>query len=698
MRSAAIRKTEAGAVCVFLVLVILAVFGQTTHFDFVNYDDDKNVYENPVVEKGLSVSAVGWAFTHAQVANWIPLTTLSHMLDCQLFGLHAGGHHLVNVLLHAATAVLLFLVLRQMTGSLWRSAFVAAVFAVHPLRAESVAWVSERKDVLSAFFFMLTIGAYVRNVRQPSWIGRCAVLLFFTLGLMSKSMVATLPFVLLLLDYWPLKRISYFRPSPHNGEAGRFPASDLKHLLIEKFPLFVLAAGACAATALMPGLVIADAHRLPLFERIVNALVAYVVYLCQMFFPTGLAIPYPNAPTGVPVWKAGFAFVVLAAISAGVVAWRKKNPCLLTGWFWYLGMLFPVIGIIQILHNVAHADHYTYLPEIGLAIAVTWAVADWSAGWKHRRAVLGGLMAAVIVTLMVCAHIQTSYWKNDETLWTRALDCTSGNSVARNNLGLALAKNGDVEGAIAQFRQALEIHPDDAEIHYNLGVALSVKGDLDGAIAQYQKALDYAPDNAEFHNNLGTALFAKGSVEEAIAQFQESTRLQPRYADAHYNLGNAVLKLGKLDEAIAQYKQVLEINPNHENAHYNLGTVLFVKGDLRGAITQYQIVLEINPGHVNAQNNLAWLLSTAPDASLRNGAKAIALAENASRLSANGNPLILQTLAAAYAEKGSYALAAVTARHALELAVTQKNDALAATLQKEIKLYEANTPERDVTR
>ena len=688
MRSATIRKIEAGAVCVFLVLVVLAVFGQTTHFEFVNYDDDKNVYENPVVEKGVSVRAVGWAFTHAQVANWIPLTTLSHMLYCQLFGPNAGGHHLVNVLLHAATAVLLFLVLRQMTGSLWRSAFVATVFAVHPLRAESVAWVSERKDVLSGLFFMLTLGAYVRNVRKPSWTGQGVVMFFFILGLLSKSMVATLPFVLLLLDYWPLKRISDFP----------FPISDLKRLLIEKIPLFVLSAVSCVAAALMPGLLIADAHRLPLFERIGNALVAYVVYLWQMFFPAGLAIPYPGAPTGEPGWKAGLAFVALAAISAWVVARRKKQPCLLAGWLWYLGMLFPVIGIIQILHHVAHADHYTYLPEIGLAIAGTWAVADWSAGWKWRRVILGGLMAVVIGALMVCAHAQTAYWKNDETLWTRALDCTSGNSVAHNNLGLALAKKGDVEGAIAQFSLALAIHPDDGEIHYNLGVTLFVKGDLEGAIAQYQKALEITPDNAEFHNNLGTALFAKGSLDEAIAQFQESLKIQPGYADARYNLGNALLKLGKLDEAIAQYRKTLEINPDHENAHYNLGVALFVKEDLKGAIAQYQKVLEINPGQVNAQNNLAWLLSTSPDASLRNGTKAVALAENASRSSGGGNPFILQTLAAAYAEKGSYGPAAATARHALDLAVTQKNDALAATLQKEIKLYEANTPERDVTR
>jgi len=357
-----------------------------------------------------------------------------------------------------------------------------------------------------------------------------------------------------------------------------------------------------------------------------------------------------------------------------------------------------VIGIVQISHDVAHADHYTYLPEIGLAIAVTWAVAGWSARWKQQRMVLGGLMAVIIGALMFRAHAQTSYWRNDETLWTRALDCTSGNSVAHNNMGLALAKKGDADGAIAQFNQALAIQPDDGEVHYNMGVVLLAKGDVEDAIAQYERALEIAPDSAEFHNNLGTALFAKGDVEDAIAQFQESLKIQPDHADARYNLGNALLRLGKLDEAIAQYRKTLEINPGHENAHYNLGVALFMKGDLKEAIAQYQNVLEINPGQVNARNNLAWLLSTAPDAALRDGAKAVALAENASRLSGGENPFILQTLAAAYAEKGSYETAVATARRALALAAAQKDGALAATLQTEIKLYEANTPERDVTR
>ena len=442
-------------------------------------------------------------------------------------------------------------------------------------------------------------------------------------------------------------------------------------MLIEKIPLLALAAGACGVTALVPGLVIPEAHRLPLFERLGNAVVSYVIYLRQMIFPTGLAMPYPSPANGQPIGQVALALVFLAAITAGVVAWRKKHPCLLMGWLWYLGMLLPVIGIIQILHNVAHADHFTYLPEIGLAIAVTWAVADLNCEMETTAGDFARLMAAVIGTLLVCAHAQTSYWKNDETLWTRALDCTSGNSVAHNNLGLALAKNGDVADAIAQFSEALKIHPDDAEVHYNLGVSLFVKGDFEDAIAQYHTALAIAPDNAVFHNNLGTALYAKGAVEEAIAQFRESAKLQPGYADAHYNLGNALLNLGKLDEAIAQYRSTLDINPAHEQAHYNLGVALFMKGDLAAAV--YAIPksfgTQSQPGQCPEQPGMVSL-NQGRIASQRR--KSRYLGRNANWSSSGGNPFILQTLAAAYAEKGSYEPALVTARQALNLAVAQR--------------------------
>jgi tetratricopeptide (TPR) repeat protein len=711
------RKTEtiqAIGVCVFLVLAVLAVFGQTARFEFFNYDDPLNVYQNPVVIKGLSVQAIGWAFSHPQTGNWIPLTTLSHMLDCQIFGLHAGGHHLVNVLWHAANAVLLFLVLRQLTGSLWRSAFVAALFAVHPLRAESVAWVSERKDVLSGFFFILTMWGYVRHVRKPSCARYFAVLLLFALGLMAKGMVATLPFVLLLLDYWPLGRL-------HNPR-------ELLALVREKIPLLAIAAADCVVTALMPGLMVH--YRLPLLERVGNALVSYVVYLRQMIFPVGLAAHYPIAPHGQPVWLVCLAFVLLAAIFAVLVACRQRYPYLLMGWLWYLGMSFPVIGIIQISSDAAHADRYTYLPEIGLAIAVAWRTADWLAKWVHGRMVFACLTVAMICALTVWGHIQTSYWRNDESLWTRSLACAADfNSLAHNGLGNALYESGKKKEAIAQYRQALDINPAYKVAHFYLGRVLFDQGQREEALAHYRMALESDPDYADARCNLANALSAMGGRMEAIAQYRKVLESNPDYPEARYNLANTLLQSGKLEEAIAQYqravetapkdarirnnlgialaikgdndgamaqfRKALEINPAFVDAHYDLGAALAKAGKLNEAIVQYRKTLEINPNQLNALNNLAWLLAAAPDASLRNGANAVALAEQASQLTRGGEPSVLRTLAAAYAETGRFADAAATARRALELAVAQRDDDLMASLPGEIKLYEANTPMRD---
>jgi tetratricopeptide (TPR) repeat protein len=562
-----------------------------------------------------------------------------------------------------------------MTGSLWCSAFVAAVFAVHPLRAESVAWVSERKDVLSGFCFILTIAAYVRWVRKRSRAGYWAVVLLFALGLMAKSMVATLPFVLLLLDYWPLGRMGGMENAEcrmkkaevrdQRGEGGepRTPGVPLWELVKEKIPLFLLSIGSCFVTALVPGLVVPDSFRLPFLERISNALVSYVVYLRQMVFPAGLATPYPIVSGGQPLWKVGLAILLLAAVSAGLLAWRKKQPCLLAGWLWYLGMLVPVIGIVQISFDAAHSDRYTYLPGIGLAIAGTWAVADWSAGWRHRQVILGGLMMAVIGALAVGGYGQTSYWKDDPSLWTRALDCTVGNIAAHNCLGGYFLDKGEKEKAIEQYREALRIKPDSESVGISLGEALVKAGKLDEAVAQYRETLRFRPDSAAVWNSFGMAL-AKG---------------------------------GRYDDAIASYRKALKITPRSAAVYDNLGLAFFQKGDMKEAIDCWQQVLEIEPDMPNVQNNLAWLLATTPDSSLRNGAKAVALAEKANKWERGGNPIVLHSLAAAYAETGRYGDAARAARRALELATAQTNDDLTSKLPMEIKLYEAGRPMRDAT-
>jgi tetratricopeptide (TPR) repeat protein len=695
------------SVGVFLILIVLAVFGPAAHFAFINYDDNTNIYENPSVENGLSLNGVGWAFTHVQVANWIPLTTLSHMLDCQLFGMNAGGHHLVNVLLHAATAVLLFLGLRQLTGSLWRSAFVAAVFTVHPLRVESVVWVSERKDVLSAFFFMLSLLAYARYAQGRSRIGAGATLnpqsltrnyllalFFFACGLLSKPMVATLPFVLLLLDCWPLQRFSI--------SGFQFPV--FLRLALEKIPFFLLAAASCLAVAFVPGLAVVPPPGmvttgndvLPLFERLGGALVSGAVYLRQLVFPAGLAIPYPDPPSGFPAWKICLALLLLAAISAGALFWRKKYPFLLVGWLWFLGMLAPVSGIVSISNYAAHADRYTYLPGIGLAFAGTWLLADLSAGWKHRRAILGGMMAVVIGTLMVCARAQTFYWRNSESLWTRTLAVTGANIVACDNLGNAYARAGRLPEAIAQYQRALAINPDYEGARNDLANVLLTAGQTQQAIAQYRKVLEINPGFFEARYNLAVELFQNGDMDGAIAQYRKVLEINPGAAQARNNLGVALYKKGLRDEAIVQYQKALATSPRYAEAHNNLGVAFMQAGRMAEAAEQYRAALEITPGYVDALNNLAWVLATAPSASLRDGIAALALSQKAIQSAGGENPVLLRTLAAAQAETGRYADAAESARHALRLAVAAGNSPLAGTLQQEINLYDAGSPVRDV--
>ena len=628
-------------VCLILVVLVLAVFGQTAGFQFVNYDDKSYVYENPVVQKGLTLEGAVWALTYGRIGHWHPLTWLTHMADCQFYGLWAGGHHLTNVVLHALAAVLLFLALKELTGNLWRSACVASLFAVHPLRAESVAWIAERKDVLSGLFFMLTLWSYGRYAHQPTRWRFALVALAFGLGLLSKNMLVTLPFVLLLLDWWPLGRL---------GSGGTWVG-----LAREKIPLFLLSLGSCVATALVPEKVEAD--RIPFLERTANAVVSYGIYLRQMAFPSGLAIPYLNPPTGVPWWEVGLALIVLGAISITVLVCRHKQPFLLMGWLWYLGMLVPAIGLIQISYY-AHADRYTYLPGIGLVLAATWAVGDLSLKWKHREAVLASMMAVVIGVLMACAWKQTRHWKDSEALWTHTLACTKDNYMAHYNLGLALDKKGTVNDAIFQFREALQIKPDHIASHIDLGIAL----------------------------------FQNGRPDEAISQLRMAVQLNPNYEKAQNNLGNALMQKGELDEAIPHLQSAVQIDPDYVNAQNNLGSALLRKGDANEALAHFQRALQIEPDDPATQNNLAWVLATCAEPSQRDGKRAVELAERAGQLTRGENPFVLSTLAAAYAESGRFTEAVKTAQDALQVARAQSKTALVASLQAELKFYEAGSP------
>jgi tetratricopeptide (TPR) repeat protein len=561
-----------------------------------------------------------------------------------------------------------------MTGALWRSAFVAAVFAIHPLRVESVAWVAGRKDVLSAFFFMLTLGAYARYVRKPDSLARYLVVAAaFVLALLSKPSVVTLPFVLLLLDYWPLRRFEQSRK--------------LSGLILEKIPLLALAAGACVMTVLAEGEAIATVATVSMPLRLGNAVVSYVVYLRQMVWPEGLAVPYPYPHNGLPAWEVALAGALLAVLSA--VAWgeRRRRPWMLMGWLWYLGMLTPMIGIVQV-GAFAHADRMTYLPQIGIYVAVTWLAAEW----RVSRGLLGGLMTAVILALMICAWQQTTYWKDSVTLWTHTVACTSDNAFTSLGLGNALIQKGRVDEAIPHYQKVLEINPDVVEAHNNLGNALLQTGKVDEAIAHFQKALEIKADDAEAHNSLGNALLQEGKVDEAIFHFHKALQLKPGLADAHYNLGVALDQMGRVDKAIADYLKALEINPDNAKAHTNLGQDFLQQGNMREAINHFQRALQIEPAEPALQNNLAWLLAACPEASLRNGSKAVQLATQANALTGGENPIILHTLAAALAEAGRFSEAVETAQQALRVAEAQSNTGLAGALQSEMKLYQAGMP------
>jgi len=577
---------------IFLAAVIWVVFGQTWHHQFINFDDPAYVVANPIVQQGLTWEGFRWALTYGEIGHWHPLTWLSHMLDCQLYGLNPGSHHGTNVLLHTATTILLFLVLRQMTGFLWRSAFVAAVFAIHPLRVESVAWIAERKDVLSACFFMLTLGAYVRYVRRPpSMLGYGLVMSSYALGLLSKNMLVTTPFVLLLLDYWPLQRISTFTPKV------------LLRLVAEKIPLFGLTILSCLATALVPEKVpVAD--QLSFVLRMENVLTSYVTYIWQMLYPSGLACLYPNPVNDLPLGRVIGALGLLLVVSGAAWKFRQSHPSLIVGWLWYLGMLIPAIGMVQISYY-AHADRYTYLPEIGLYLALTWMVADVCTRWRHRSLMLGGCAAVILVALTFCAHTQAAYWKDSETLWSHTLACTSDNAIAELNHGNALVQNGNVNAALVDFQTALQLKPRYAEAHFNLGDALAQKGRMDEAIAQFQQAVQLKPDYAEAHNNLANALILKGRVDEALSHFRQALQLEPDRAEAHYNLASALIQSGQVEEAIRQFQASLRIKPDRAETHYNLGLALIQKGSVDAAIRQFQQSLQIQPGRAEGHVNLA---------------------------------------------------------------------------------------------
>ncbi len=643
------------AVCAVIVALIWIVFGQTLRFNFVNYDDRTYVYENSLVSAGVSLNGLARAFVDTQTRNWHPLTIVSHMIDCQFYGLKAGGHHFTNVLLHSVAALLLFAWLFNVTNKFWNAAFVTAVFAIHPLRVESVAWIAERKDVLSGIFFFLTLLAYARYLRARSAGRYVTMSILFACGLMSKPMVVTLPVILILLDYWPFQRIN-----------------DLKSLwrrTVEKLPLFGLSLASCIITFLLQERSTGSIAQLPFMWRLDNALVSCVTYIVQIFWPANLTVFYPHPEDTLAWWQIAGATAFLIVVTWVAFVLRRTKPYLIVGWLWYLVMLLPVIGIVEVGLQ-SHADRYTYLPHVGLYIAVTWLIADAGASFRVPKPAVATLAVAAIVALTSCARKQTTYWRNSETLWTRALAVTKDNDVAHTNYGMWLMDRGQLDNALSHLQTALSIRSASSHAHYNLSLAL-------------------------IHGAIGNVLARKGRLDDAISELRESSRLQPAYPDAHYNLGTALFQKGDVDGAIAEWRTTLSIQPDDAGAQTSLGNALVQKGELREATEHYQAALRSAPDSVLPLNNLAWILSTSPEAALRNGGRAVELAKEANQLSQNKNPIFIRTLAAAFAEAGQFENAIGTAESAAQLADAQGQPALARQILEDADLYRRKLPLRD---
>jgi protein O-mannosyl-transferase len=554
-RVAAKPRLPVWLLAILLVLGTVALYWPAMRCDFITFDDPEYVTANPHVQGGLNWESVKWAFFNPVSANWHPLTVLSHMLDCQLFGLKPYGHHLVNVLWHALNVALIFALLRRLTGATWRSLLAAALWAVHPLRVESVAWVSERKDVLSTFFGLLTLICYTHYVEQfkiqnsKFKIFYGLTLLFFAFGLMSKPMLLTWPFVLLLLDYWPFKRISDFRS----------PISDWKLLLFEKIPFFVLVVADGVVTFMVQkrGGGMGTVEHLSLGTRVENALISYARYLGKMIWPTDLAVFYPR-PGHWPVENVVLAGLLLCVISLVLFVQRQRYPFMLMGWLWFVGTLVPVIGLVQV-GDQALADRYTYIPSLGLMILVVWGAYALIHRWRYNGVVLSVVGSAMVAVCMVVTHQQLRYWRDSEALFRHALAVTENNYLAHNNLGTALDEKGQTDEAINQYQEALRLKPDFVIAHYNLGTTLVEIGQTDGAISQYQEVLRLNPDFAKACNNLGYLWATRGeNLDEAQAMIERAVKLEPKNAEFLDSLGLVLLKLTRPREALEYQLRAIE--------------------------------------------------------------------------------------------------------------------------------------------
>jgi tetratricopeptide (TPR) repeat protein len=717
-----------------LVLATVVLYWPAVGFDFTCFDDPEYVTQNTVVQGGLTWAGLKWALVSTSSAMWHPVTWVAHLTTWELFGPASGKHHLVNILLHALNSLLLFLLLRKLTGATTRSAFAAALFAWHPLRVESVAWVAELKDVLAMLFWLLTTWAYARWVQSGRESARLTMIGLYALGLMTKPMLVTLPFALLLLDVWPLKRLTWpagwsRRAPPETGSDTAQPAPPgsigLRNALLEKLQLLGLAAAFSAITLVTTrgGTPVAE---LPVWDRLANAFVSYARYLGNTFHPEGLAVLYPH-PGKWPLWQVALSAGLLLGLSGLAFLAARRRPYLFTGWFWFVGTLVPVIGLVQ-AGPQALADRFTYVPSIGLTVAIVWGTAEPARRLPFGRwsAVAAGLVLAA--GCMAGTRLQLAHWRNSITLFQRALAVTTDNAIANYNLAQTLSVAGRVPEAIPLYEEAIRVDPQYDSAHNNLGLSHAVLGSHQKAIPHYREALRINPDNSGACFNLGQALLKLGQVDEAIRHFTETIRLTPQHPwasfwlgrakleqgrlddaigsfskavalnprsyEARYELGAALLASGGADTAIAQLRAAIQLKPDFAEAHARLGLALASKGQARDAIPAYRRALDLQPDAVEPLNNLAWMLATHPAAALRDGAEAVRLAAHACQITSNQVPRLLGTLAAAYAEAARFDEAQQTARRALELAATLGQQDVVASNRELLQKFQRAMPHR----
>jgi protein O-mannosyl-transferase len=601
-----LKRHPAACVCTLLVVLTLLVFWQVRNFDFVNFDDNDYVYQNQHVLAGLSWDNIVWAFANPVSNHWHPLTIISLMLNCH-FSRSPGWMHLTNVLLHLASSLLLFALLKRTTGSIWPSAFVAAAFVIHPMHVESVAWITERKDVLSTLFFLLTLTAWCSYVKKPSALRYLASLVFFALGLLSKAMLVTLPFVLILLDYWPLARLPQ---ESIDTSRSRSPLAHLFGLIVEKIPFFILSilSAVMAWLAQHTGHGIISTKAVSLSDRFANALLSYAVYIGKMFYPAGMAPFYPLHAAAIPLWHSILYGLLLAAITFIAIRFGRKSKFLPVGWLWFLGTPIPVIGFV-LVGGCAYADRYTYIPYIGLFIMLAWGLPDLLAGWRYQKHALGISAAIVLCAMAILAHRQAGYWKDSITLFSHAIDVTKKNYIAHYDRGLAYSELGQWPAAMQDLNATISIMPVYADAYDGRGLAWSAMGNKTEAIRDFDTAIKLKPGSSDAYTNRGIVYRDLGRSQDAMDDFNKALALRPDNAYTHYSLAILLRRQGKLDDALAHYQDAVRMDPTLPGARLDLGLMMLQRKDYHAAIANFKEAIALAPDMPQAYVGLATALT-----------------------------------------------------------------------------------------